>query len=58
MPTSSSQSTVWKCGAVGGRRFIDPPLEPGGNEGDDDRDEVDVAFVSDDVRVVAVVDEA
>src|SRR5207245_10329776 len=45
-------------GAVARGWFVDPSGEPRRNQRDHDRHEVDRALVADDVRVVAVVDEA
>src|SRR6478672_4302250 len=50
-------SAVRQVWAVGRRVLVDPPLEPGGDERDDDGHEVDIALVTDDVCVVSVVDE-
>jgi hypothetical protein len=43
--------------AHGGCRLVDPAREACRDQGDDDGDGIDVAFVADDVEVVAVVDE-
>ena len=55
-------STLRVCSAVrkavAGARLVDPPGEARRNERDDDGDEIDGAFVPDDVCVVTVVDEA
>src|SRR3954454_5130282 len=57
-PPSRVRSAVGQGGAVGRPRFVDPAREPGRDEGDDDGDEIDASLVADDVRVLAVVDEA